>query len=564
MATESFEIEFSDVKKRNKLLSYEEKEEIWNLCIRDWDNGTNEETPYVPFDAAEVIHKSRARFKVIAAGNRFAKSLIAAMECVPAMTVPGCHIWIVAPTLSVADNEWAYLEHCLTKTDLWYKKIAPEIIRQGEVRGLKIKKPTKYLKIRNTAPKSITIDWPNASKSVIEQRSYASPRDYAKLEGVKLTGLVFAEGSTVPGVVWDRHLNKRLSDKSGWVIYPATPKGKDEILYPAFEKGLSKEMVVSIDWNKENVECYYINYEKGPYHVENAVSYMESYETFQYPGYENPFYNYKSYEADVRSLFDRELDVASFKERNFGTFESFAGSFYIGVDWKICIKDSRDVEEDPSAAHYVSLDPGRATRAAAHWMRISEPDAFGVEQWVIYDEIYESGLWSEKLGEMILNRNRHPIQCYFADRVVTRDTDHSERNVEEQLRDLGLKPMRVPHTMPPKTIDRLNYWKPRLMRGQIIILEDKCPELVRELKELEFGRPKYVSGKTIHEEVLDKCDMHAIDDLTYAIYCKPRWVPPCEKPVYDERKKKAAPNSFYSDWIKRTKAPNNLSKIGSY
>jgi len=519
--------------------------------------------PYIPFPAAEEIHKSRARFIVIAAGNRFAKSLIAAMECTAAMTVPGCHIWIAAPTLAVADNEWEYLEHCLTKTDLWYEKIAPEIIRQAESKGKKCKNAERYLKVKHTYPKSITIDWPAASKSIIEQRSYGRPQDYVKLEGVKLTGLIFAEGSKVPSEVWERHLKKRLSDKSGWVIFPSTPKGKDELLYPAFENGLSDELVVSIDFNREIVTAEHVKREKGEYHIDNAKSYMESYETFQYPGYANPYYNKRSYESDVKLLFDGKLNESTFKERNFGTFESFAGSFYAGVDWEVCIKNSKDINLDENGTHYVTIDPGRASRASAHWINVSEPDEFGVEQWVIYDELYQSGLWATALAKIIKEKTQHPIQGYVADRVVTRDTNHSERSVEKQLKEEGLSPMVVPHTMPRYTIDRLNYWKPRLMRGQIIILGDKCPELVRELQELEFERPSYTGGKTLHKEILAKGDMHGIDDITYAVYCKIRWVPPHEA-TEEKVERKISKRSFAYEVKRYARKDSLLSGIGSH
>lgn len=542
--------------------------ELWQLCKRDWDNGA-EPMPYIPFDAAEEIHKSKARYKVIAAGNRFSKSLIASMECAAAMTVPGCHIWICGETLDICNNEWDYLLECLTKTDLYYEHIVPKMMEQLLRRGRPADpdKLGKYIRVRNGLPKSITIDWPDAPQSKIEQRSYNNPSSYKRLEGVKLTGIVFAEGSKVPSEVWERHLKKRLSDKWGWVIFPATPKGKDEVLYQFYLRGLSKELKVDIDYAGNRVGYHYENVKKGKYQVDVAEGYAESYETFQYPGFVNPYYNRKEYESDVNLLFDEQLDEVTFKERNFGTFESFAGSFYTGIDWETCTKNLSDISIPSDASIYVSIDPGRASRASVHWVAICKPDDFGVEQWYVFSELYQKGLWTEKLAQLIKERNAElgvTPDGYVADRVVTRDTNHAERSVELQLVDAGIRPLKVPITMPLKTIDRLMHWKPRLMNGSIIICKDECPNLISEMEGLEYERPQYANGKTISQELLAKGDMHALDDLTYLIYTRPRWSPEVKTAVVHPKDLPAVKNSYARDFEMYKKRNNLLAKIGTY
>jgi hypothetical protein len=550
------------------MLPYEEKERLWKLIARDWENGS-EPMPYIPFDAAEQIHRSKARVKVIAAGNRFAKSLIAAMECAVAMTVPGCHLWICGNTLKICDNEWAYIEHALTKTDLWYKHIAPKIRKQL----LELGEPAdpdklrKYVSVIRGKPKSLTINWPKGNASIIEQISYNSPNNYTNLEGVKLNGIVFAEGSKVPKIVWERHLEKRLSDKWGWVCFPSTPKGKDETLYPFFRRGQGSELKVDINRDDRTVGYHYENIEKGDFHIDNAVGYEESYETFQFPGFVNPYYNKKSYDADVRKLFDGELDETTFRERNFGTFESFAGSFYTGLDWASCTRDSSDVEIPSDANIYVTIDPGRASRASVHWVAICKPDEFGVEQWIVFDEMYQKGMWTEKLVEAILERNDKlgvRVDGYVADRTITRDTQHSERSVERTMMDMGIKPLKVPITMPRYTIDRLNHWKPRLMKGQLIIFRDQCPNLISEMEGLEYERPEYANGRTVQRELLAKGDMHALDDITYLVYTRPRWSPEPEVVVVAKKDLPARKGSFAYDWKMHRENNTFMSKIGSY
>ena len=538
MTTPAFDAEFTEVRKRNRLLTYEEKLKLWSLCERDWGNG-KERMPYVPFEKAVQIHKSKARILTIAAGNRFAKSLIASMEAVVAMTQPGTKIWILAQTLSICENEWEYIVDCLTKTDLFYEYIEPEIKRQMKKRG-KTGSTSRYIKVKNNEPKAIKIDWPDAPASVIEMKSYGHG-NWNKLEGSKLSMMIFAEGSRVPIDLWERHLKKRLSDLSGRVIIPSTPKGKDEFLYPAFKKGQSSEMVVDINWKDHEVHRNYVPVKKGAYHVDNAESYMESYETFQFAGYDNPFYNQADYDADVDLLFAGELDENTFKERNFGCFVSLAGAFYLGMPWDNCLRENIEIPED--ATHYVTLDPGRASRAAVYWIAVCPPDDFGVEQWLIYDEIYQKGYWSEKLAGEILERNRYPIERYIADRVITRDTNHSERNVEMQLRDAGLNPISVPWKMPKHTIDRLNHWKPWLRKGQMLIDAKNCPNLVDELQNLEYKPKEYRNGRSEQTEEVSGAD-HAIDAITYAVYCRLRHIKNEAPPVIQERHKPAEHNSF--------------------
>lgn len=563
MVTELFLKEYAEARKRNKLLTFEEKQTIWNFCYRDWDNG-HDPSPYIPFPAAEKIHRSPARWRIIAAGNRFAKSLIAGMEAVAAMTVPGTHIWVVGPEYAVCDNEWEYIEQCLTNTPLWTDYLRPKIQKKLDEIGSK-KSADKCLRVRRDSPKRIEICFPGESPSLIEQREYGKRQGWGKLEGVKLSGIIFAEGSRVPGEVFERHLKNRLSDKYGWILFPATAKGQDEILYPAFCKGMSQKWNISIDRKNFNVVATKVDVEPSRWHVSRATSYMDSYETFIHAGYENPYYNQSNYDADVRNLFAGKLDDHTFRERNFGTFESFSGSYFTGVSWPRVVKDSNEVQIPTDATHYRAIDPGRATKACCLWIAICKPDELGVSQWIVYDELYEGGMWAQALAEKVKERTRFPIVFTAADWVTTRHTDHSEHTVQKQLRDAGIDPITVPATMPNKTIDRLNKLKPWLVHDQITILGDKCPNLVREMSELEYEPARYANGHTVRDEILGKSDMHAIDALTYLFWCNPRWREREEEVLVVEVKKPETQRGSPM-WLYRheRKHKNSLALIGSF
>jgi hypothetical protein len=543
-------------------LSFEEKQAIWNYCVRDWDNG-QPVSAYVPFEKAIPIHQSLARWRIIAAGNRFAKSLIAAMECVAYMCQPGTHIWIAGPEYVVCDNEWEYLEQCLTNSPLWTDYLRPKIQAKLDTAGSK-KSADRCLHVRRNHPKSIEIWYPGESPAIIEQVSYNKKQSWAALEGKKLSGLVFAEGSKVPGDVFERHFKNRLSDKYGWIIFPSTPKGRDEILWPAFQKGQSQKWDIAIDRKNRVVTPTKIDIQPSIYHVSRASHYMDSYETFIHAGYENPFYNQSNYDADVRNLFAGKLDEHTFRERNFGTFESFSGSYFTGVDWSRVLKNSKDVPIPEDAAHYRTIDPGRATKACCLWVAICKPDAFGIEQWIFYDELYESGLWAQALAKKIKDQTRYPIVLSVVDRVASRHTDHSERSVEIQLRDEGIDPIAVPVVMPHKSVDRLNKLKPWFVHAQITILEDRCPNLVRELQELEYEPARYANGHTVRDEILGKSDTHAIDATTYLFWVGPKWrEQESVVPEPENKKPVVQPGSFL--WYERQDMNRSaVELIGSY
>ena len=565
MPTEAFLASYKEADARRHRITYKEKTEIWKLCHRDWRNG-RKPSAYIPFDAAEEIHQSKARVITISAGNRFAKTTIAAMEGVADMCFPGSHIFILAPELSICENEWVHFVECLTQTDLYYKRIRLQVIEQMNRLGLK-GSPDKFVHVRGGNKKMIRIDWPDPewAPCIAEMKSYGRKNSWLGMEGVALSLIIFAEGSRVPIDLVERHLIMRLADKSGRIINPATPKGRDQYLYPSFLKGQSEEMKVHIDYSRKEVSHTYVKVDKNPHHIDVTSDYMESYETFQYPGFANPFYNIAEYNRGKELLFKGELDENAFLERYFGCFVSMSGSFYNGTDWGKCLVDAIDFDFETlkDATHYVSIDPGRSTRASAHWIAIFPPDDFGVSQWVIYDELYQKGLWAEKIAELILERNKYPIQGYFIDRAASHSTSLRERTEEMVIRDCGCSPMSTPQNMPKTSIERLKHWKPWVRRGQIRIIEDRNENLVREMRGLEYKEPEYKNGiSALVEDVVGEC--HALDDITYAVYCRPRFVVPECIPEIEHRYKPAASNSFRKAMEKSMAKDSSLSMLGTF
>src|SRR5687767_6051839 len=61
---------------------------------------------YAPHPGQWLVHDSHARYRLLACGSRWGKSLAASMEVVAALLQPGDRTlgWIVAPTRDLADR----------------------------------------------------------------------------------------------------------------------------------------------------------------------------------------------------------------------------------------------------------------------------------------------------------------------------------------------------------------------------------------------------------------------------------------------------------------------------
>ena len=122
--------------------------------------------------------------------------------------------------------------------------------------------------------------------------------------------------------------------------------------------------------------------------------------------------------------------------------------------------------------------------------------------------------------------------------------------------------------MPHKTIDRMYKLKSLLLRGNIIIYEDKCPNLVRELRTLEYKDPKYEKGRTIQGEELANQNMDATDALTYIVYKRYNWQKPNWKKKQESNEREA--DKYSMTWFLernndekfRTKKRSIFSGIG--
>jgi hypothetical protein len=155
---------------------------------------------YAPHPGQAPMHASRARFRVLACGARFGKSMAAAMEAVAALLQPceKARGWVCAPSRDLVDR---IFERVLAV----FQEHFPARIIEQDARS-------QRLIVRNLG----------GGKSEVRGKSAA---DAVSLLGESLDFLIVDEAAALPRSTWDQCLSARLIDRRGWALLVSTPQG---------------------------------------------------------------------------------------------------------------------------------------------------------------------------------------------------------------------------------------------------------------------------------------------------------------------------------------------------
>jgi hypothetical protein len=156
---------------------------------------------YVPHPGQLAIHRSQSRYRVVACGVRWGKSLTAAMEGVAAAMAPAERSigWVVAPTYDLADRV--------------FREIEVIVLEHLRHRLITKREAERRLILRNMA----------GGQSEIRAKSADNPDS---LLGEGLDWTVVDEAARLKPRIWQAHLSQRLIDKQGWALLISTPHGK--------------------------------------------------------------------------------------------------------------------------------------------------------------------------------------------------------------------------------------------------------------------------------------------------------------------------------------------------
>jgi hypothetical protein len=156
---------------------------------------------YEPHPGQLLVHRSRAKRRVLACGSRWGKSVCAAMEAIAAALEPRKRgmIWVVAPTLDLADKV--------------YREIVIAVAEQLRHRIVEMKQHDKRLVLRNAG----------GGLSEVRAKTADNP---VSLLGEGLDFLIVDEAARLKPAIWSSYLSQRLIDRDGSALLISTPKGK--------------------------------------------------------------------------------------------------------------------------------------------------------------------------------------------------------------------------------------------------------------------------------------------------------------------------------------------------
>lgn len=156
--------------------------------------------PYVPHDGQWRMHCSDARFKFLAGGSRYGKSLSGARDVLIDILRPGTNGWLVGPEYDVCRKEFDYLVRDLVTT-LGFR-------------------PVDYHNSPETGRMVMRFPW--GSEVICK-----TEKTLSKLLSEEVDWMILCEGTRLKESTYDRFLRARLGTRMGRLVLPSTPNGKN-------------------------------------------------------------------------------------------------------------------------------------------------------------------------------------------------------------------------------------------------------------------------------------------------------------------------------------------------
>jgi len=186
---------------------------------------------YIPHKGQELIHNSNSRFRFLACGRRWGKTMFASKELLNEAVAWANHrYWIVAPNYSLTEKVFREVlkDFTFTRLKAWVKKASESEMKIYLTNG-----------------------------TVIECKSADNPES---LLGEGLNGMVIDEAARIKDSIWHEYLRPTLSDKQGWLLAISTPKGQNWF-YRGYMDG-QRKVDNTESWNFTTADNPYIKPEE--------------------------------------------------------------------------------------------------------------------------------------------------------------------------------------------------------------------------------------------------------------------------------------------------------------
>lgn len=252
--------------------------------------------PHSPKQAE--IHDSDARFKVLACGRRYGKTIFGGKEITAAICDPEevGYYWIVGPKYVTGEKEFRVVYDDVIKKLKWGDRVKKSYnVKQGDMR--------------------IEMPW----GTILEVKS-AERKDGLLGEGLK--GVLLSECAQHDAETWEQFIRPALSDHKGWAIFSSTPKG--------------------------------YNWFQGLYMLGQLRELHPEYESWCLPSWENPIVFPEGFEdPEIQEQKDR-LSPEFFAQEIAAEFVSYAGKIYT----EFGEHNIKSIEYNPLWSNYWTFDYG--------------------------------------------------------------------------------------------------------------------------------------------------------------------------------------------------------------
>lgn len=181
---------------------------------------------YFPHNKQVEIHKSKARFRIVAAGARSGKSMSAGAEIAYRALFPNQRIWAVSSQYELAEKEF-----------IW----ALEFLEKFYINGERI---LNYASLTNAQKGSRVLKFPWGS--FVKTKSTEKPQT---LLGEELDFIVLCEAAQIPRSVWERMLRARIGPRNGDLLATSTPFWDANLFADFYKETLRDESGEWEGWN---------------------------------------------------------------------------------------------------------------------------------------------------------------------------------------------------------------------------------------------------------------------------------------------------------------------------
>jgi len=167
---------------------------------------------YYPHAKQAAVHASKARFRIVAAGARAGKSMLAGAEIVCRLLLPDQRIWCVSTQYTLAEKEFDWALQFLDR------------LKIGRHKALRL----AHVSNQQRGSKKISFPW----GSFCETKSCEKPQ---LLLGEELDLIVLCEASQIPRSIWHRQLRARIGPRNGGLLATSTPNADGGLFWEFFQ-----------------------------------------------------------------------------------------------------------------------------------------------------------------------------------------------------------------------------------------------------------------------------------------------------------------------------------------